>query len=70
MRMRARRDEAPVQLRSYDNSWYDPGRTGLWRALWFFLGLPVLRSQLVPSSALRVRVLRLFGATVGSGVVI
>lgn len=59
-----------VQLKNYDNSWFDPGRTALWRALWFFLGLPVLRSQLIPSSGLRVGLLRLFGASIGSGVVI
>ncbi len=59
-----------VQLGSYDNSWYGPGRTSLTRALWFFLGLPLLRSSWMPSSSLRVRLLRLFGARVGEAVVI
>ena len=59
-----------VRLRNYDNSWFDPGRTAVWRALWFFFGLPVLRSQLIPSSGVRVGLLRLFGATIGAGVVI
>ncbi len=59
-----------VELRNYDNAWYQPGRSRLWQAAWFFLGLPVLRSSVMPSSALRVRLLRLFGARIGEGVVI
>jgi putative colanic acid biosynthesis acetyltransferase WcaF len=59
-----------VQLRQFDNSWYQPGRSRLWQALWFFLGLPLLRFSLVPSSGLRVNLLRWFGAQVGKGVVI
>ena len=61
---------SPVHLRSYDNSWYHPGRSALWRAAWFFLGLPLFRSHLLPLSALRVGLLRLFGARIGEGVVI
>lgn len=59
-----------VRLATFENSWYSPGRSFAWQAAWFFLGLPVLRSSLIPSSSLRVRLLRLFGARVGSGVVI
>ncbi len=59
-----------VHLQSYDNSWYHPGRSSLWRAAWLFLGSPVFRSHLLPSSALRVALLRLFGATVGQRVVV
>jgi putative colanic acid biosynthesis acetyltransferase WcaF len=57
-------------LKRYDNSWYDPGRSRLVQAVWFFLGLPVLRSPLLPFSGLRGRLLRLFGASIGVGVVI
>ena len=59
-----------VHLRSYDNSWYDPGGSTLLRAAWFFLGSPLFRSHLLPSSALRVALLRLFGARIGQRVVI
>ena len=60
----------PVRLRSYDNGWFNPGRSFPWRAAWLFLGLPLFRCSLLPSSALRVFLLRVFGARVGTGVVI
>lgn len=59
-----------VRLQQFQNAWYQPGRSRMWQALWFFFGLPVLRCSILPSSALRVRLLRLFGACVGQGVVI
>ena len=40
------------------------------QACWFFLGLPLLRSSVNPFSSLRLGLLRLFGATIGTGVVI
>ncbi|MGI4758408.1 MAG: WcaF family extracellular polysaccharide biosynthesis acetyltransferase [Janthinobacterium lividum] len=61
---------SPVQLARYDNSWYSPGRSFLWRALWLFIGLPLFRCALLPFSGFRVALLRLFGAQVGQGVVI
>jgi putative colanic acid biosynthesis acetyltransferase WcaF len=60
----------PIRLKHYDNSWYDPGGGLLKRAAWFFLGQPILRAAWIPSSRLRVGLLRMFGATIGSGVVI
>jgi putative colanic acid biosynthesis acetyltransferase WcaF len=60
----------PVHLRSYNNSWYSPGRSNLWRAAWMFLGQPLFATPYLPSSGLRVRLLRIFGAQVGCGVVI
>src|SRR5437660_5606511 len=60
----------PVRLHNFDNSWYQPGRSLLYQLAWFFIGLPLLRSSVIPSSSFRVRLLRIFGATVGNGVVI
>ena len=57
-------------LSSYDNSWYSPGRGIAIRALWFFVGSPILRSQWLPLSSVRRFVLRCFGASVGKGVVL
>lgn len=59
-----------VRLREYDNSWYKPGRSVAWRAAWMLVGAPIVRSAWMPSSGLRVRVLRAFGAKIGRGVVI
>jgi putative colanic acid biosynthesis acetyltransferase WcaF len=58
-----------VNLRSYDNSWYDPGRSLVWRIGWLVLGLPLLRVAWLPSS-LRVVLLRLCGSRIGNRVVI
>ena len=57
-------------LSSYDNSWYSPQRGQFVRSVWFFMGLPILRSRMLPSSSIRSFLLRLFGASVGRGVVL
>ncbi len=59
-----------IQLAKYNNSWYKPGGSLLKRAAWFFIGQPILRAAWIPSSSLRVRLLRAFGASIGKGVVI
>lgn len=61
---------SPVRLDHYDNSWFHPGRSLPWRAAWLWIGLPLFRSSLLPFLGFRVALLRLFGATVGRGVVI
>lgn len=63
-------DPRPIRLAEYDNSWYNPGRSFAWRMAWHLLGAPVLRSAWIPSSGLRVGLLRMFGAKIGLGVVI
>ena len=57
-------------LSSYDNSWYSPGQSKFVRAIWFLVGLPLIRCQILPLSSLRRFVLRCFGAQVGRGVVL
>ena len=59
-----------VKLRQYDNSWYQPGGSLLKRSAWFFVGQPLVRSAWIPSSSLRVFLLRAFGATIGERVTI
>jgi putative colanic acid biosynthesis acetyltransferase WcaF len=59
-----------IQLDRYDNSWFYPGGSMLRRAVWLFVGQPLLRFSLIPSSSFRVQLLRLFGARIGHGVVI
>src|ERR1035437_8235323 len=60
----------PVDLSRYTNAWYSPGRSRWVQAVWFFLGQPVLRASWIPFSGVRRRILRLFGARIGRGVVI
>jgi len=59
-----------VSLKDYDNSWYHPGRSALWRAAWLFFGLPLLRASWITSSSFRVKLLRVFGARMGKGITI
>lgn len=56
-------------LSGFDNSWYHPGAA--WKRIsWYFVNVLFLKSSLLPFSSLRVRLLRLFGARIGKGVVI
>ncbi len=55
-------------LSRYDNSWYKPGRGLIVSALWFFVGLPLFRCKINPSSAFRRVLLRAFGAQIGRSV--
>jgi putative colanic acid biosynthesis acetyltransferase WcaF len=59
-----------VHLRQFQNDWYRPGRSTAWRALWMFVGQPLLRSVWFQSSNLRSQLLCLFGAQIGERVVI
>ena len=59
-----------VRLSTFNNAWYHPGRSRMVQALWYFVGAPLVRSSVLPSSSIRSGILRLFGATVGTGVVL
>ena len=54
-----------LDLSEYDNSWYQPGRSTIWRSVWFFVGTPLLRARWMPFSSIRVSLLRMFGARIG-----
>jgi putative colanic acid biosynthesis acetyltransferase WcaF len=62
--------KAKTDLSSFENSWYKPGRSKPWMALWFLTNALFFRNPLFPLSGIKVRMLRLFGAKVGVGVVI
>jgi putative colanic acid biosynthesis acetyltransferase WcaF len=58
-----------ADLSRFDNSWYDPGPR--WKILlWYLTNALVLNTYIPIPVALKVRVLRLFGAKIGTGVVI
>ena len=58
-----------IDLATFEDSEWKDGRR-LRKALWFFLGLPVLRAAWLPWSGLRVHLLRLFGASIAATVTI
>lgn len=59
-----------TDLSRYDNSWYNPGDGTLKRILWYFTNVLFFINPLNPSSGIKVRLLRMFGAQIGKGVVI
>jgi putative colanic acid biosynthesis acetyltransferase WcaF len=59
-----------LELSEFDNSDYDPGRGIVVRTLWYFCSVALFESGWLPVSGLKIRLLRLFGASVGAGVVI
>ena len=59
-----------INLSNYDNSWYKPGGGTAKRILWYFTNVLFFINSLNPSSGIKVRLLRLFGAKIGKGVVI
>lgn len=59
-----------TRLDLYDNSWYSPGANPVKRLLWYFVNVLIFNNGLFPLSGLKVSFLRIFGAKVGTGVVI
>lgn len=57
-------------LAAYDNSGFDPGRGVFVRTLWYIISLLIFENGWCPLSGVKVWILRLFGATIGRGVVI
>ena len=58
-----------VKLNNYKNNGYNPGST-LKRTLWYFTNMFVFKTTLPIPSSIKTKVLKLFGAKVGVGVVI
>lgn len=59
-----------ADLSRYDRAGYAPGRGIVVRALWYLTGVLFISNPLNPFSGLKVALLRLFGATIGAGVVL
>ena len=56
-----------TNLLIYDNSWYNPGPK--WKIfIWYFVSILFFLNPLNPISGLKIILLRLFGARIGSGV--
>jgi putative colanic acid biosynthesis acetyltransferase WcaF len=57
-----------MRLDQYTIGTYTPGASYGKQLIWYFVGDPLLRSYWLPLSALKVWILRSFGATIGEGV--
>ena len=58
-----------TELNKYDNSWYKPA--GKIKSLvWYYTNIFFLVNKCIPFSSLKVFLLKMFGATIGQGVVI
>lgn len=49
-----------TDLSHYDNSWYNPGKGGFIRIVWYFINVLFFINPLNPFSCIKVRLLRLF----------
>jgi putative colanic acid biosynthesis acetyltransferase WcaF len=59
-----------IELSTYDNSRFNPGRRFYIRTVWHFVNAICLQNGLFPFSKLKVMILTLFGAKIGKDVVI
>jgi putative colanic acid biosynthesis acetyltransferase WcaF len=63
-------DQPFVDLRKYDQSWFDRGRPGWYILLWWIVQAIAFPLTPQPLNILRRALLRLFGARIGKGVLI
>lgn len=57
-----------MRLDKYNLGDYTPGAPYWKQLLWYFIGSPLVESYWLPISSTKVKILRMFGATVGDGV--
>lgn len=58
-----------TELSKYNNTWYQPGNK-LKQILWFFINAMLIKPSWNGFSGMKIMVLKLFGAEIGTGVVI
>nr|WP_294943211.1 WcaF family extracellular polysaccharide biosynthesis acetyltransferase [uncultured Mucilaginibacter sp.] len=59
-----------TNLAVYNNHPYHPGGNAFKRLLWYYVNAIIFKSNLFPLSGLKTSLLKLFGARIGSGIVI
>ena len=59
-----------TDLSKFNNSWYDIGASKSKLLVWYFTNALFFKNPLNPISSVKVLLLRMFGATIGNGVVI
>lgn len=57
-----------MRLDNYTVGTYHPGAPFWKQLLWYYIGSPIVESSRLPVSGLKVAILRLFGANIGTGV--
>jgi len=62
--------ENTVRLDLFKNPEYKPGKGMLTRLVWYFCNILFLKNAWFPFSTFRIRLLRMFGAEIGQGVVL
>lgn len=59
-----------VAFKLFDNEWYSPGRSKVILILWYLVNVLVVSNRLLPISSIKIRFLRIFGASIGNNVFI
>lgn len=59
-----------VRLDKFNNDWYSPGAGAVKRLFWYFINVAFFKNGWFPFSGIKIRLLKLFGARIGKGVVI
>lgn len=59
-----------VNNQIFDNTWYDPGRSFFILLIWYFINHLFFNSYFFPFNKLKIYLLRIFGASIGTGVLI
>jgi putative colanic acid biosynthesis acetyltransferase WcaF len=59
-----------IRLDQFNNQWYHPGAGVVKRTIWYFINILFFKNGWIPFSGIRIRILKLFGAKVGKGVIL